>query len=144
MQEFSIGCSRSALSIRNGDVKINGSVAEYSCYSGYRLVNEGKQYCRKLIWFYHWDGRKPWCTRTYSHMSPKLFKALMFLYVKGCSVPIASLNGRVIEKENEAIYLCNQGFSVLGSTNRRTCDTVSGRWRGSTPFCALGKALANK
>ena len=139
MQEFSIGCSTRPLSIRNGYVRINGSVAEYSCYSGYRLVNERKQYCRrKWTRSYQWDGPKPWCTRTYLPMSPKLFKALTFLYVKGCSVPIAPLNGRVIEKENEAIYLCNPGHKLVGM---RSVKCVSGNWSQQAPSCVLGREI---
>ena len=112
IKEISVGCSRSALSIKNGDVRINGSVAEYSCYSGYRLANERKQYCKKRVWsyYYYWDGQKPWCTRTYLHMSHKLFKALFFSTLKAAQFLLLLQMAELLRKKTKPYISATRAF----------------------------------
>ncbi|XP_065844364.1 sushi, von Willebrand factor type A, EGF and pentraxin domain-containing protein 1-like isoform X1 [Oscarella lobularis] len=114
-----LGCS-TALGIDNGNVYINGSVAVYSCKSGYRLAKESKRYCKKSSWrdSFYWDSsREPWCTR--------------------CLKPVAPKNGRVTERENEATYDCDYKFALLGAETL-TC-TESGKWSAPAPVCMKPK-----
>ena len=86
-----IGCSTD-LSIENGNVYINGSVAVYSCKSGYRLAKESKRHCKKISWrdSFYWDSlREPWCTRTCLAIYRALQVTFNLLYIRlpktGCT-----------------------------------------------------------
>ena len=50
LHAYSIACivCSTDVSIENGNVYINRSVAVYSCKSGYRLAKESKRHCKNI------------------------------------------------------------------------------------------------
>ena len=60
----------------------------------------------------------------------------VFHFSIGCPRLYSPINGIVTLGANTAYYGCNSGYTLVGSSTRRTCLS-GGYWSGSTPYCKL-------
>jgi hypothetical protein len=92
-----------------------GSVATYSCSSGYRLVGDASRTCTETA---VWSGTEPRCDPS-------------------CPPPPATLNGTVSAPSTMpgalATYACNAGYRMTGGQYLRCQD--GGSWIGAVPIC---------
>ncbi|XP_064394225.1 uncharacterized protein LOC135341566 isoform X3 [Halichondria panicea] len=97
-----------------------GSIAKYTCSSGYTL--SGSVY-RKCLSTSEWHGSAPICKRSF--------------VARGCPKPSAPNNGfafvQCLNVGCRINYWCNSGYSVSGS--RKVICQSNGQWSSSTPTC---------
>jgi CUB/sushi domain-containing protein len=105
-------------------VVLDSSVAAvYSCIYGYRLVGDRVRYCVKQEYsdYYYWTGSMPTC-------------------VRDCPAPASPSKGRVVVKGGNAMYFCDRGYVLDGSSLRACKD---GSWTDGAPKCVKdSKCLA--
>lgn len=95
-----------------------GSIATYSCFTGYALVGKATRRCKASG---IWSGVAPTCRKV----------------VVRCNPLRNIVNGEVVVAGNTvgsiAMYICNQGFTLVGDS-RRMCK-ANGLWSPAKPFC---------
>ena len=132
--------------IANGEVEFSsrtpGSTATYTCNFGFVLQGDEQRVCMENE---TWSGEPPTCLRKFRFHSYYLIPDVPFLFVLSLLLSAETTcpdlpnpaNGIVDIQGNtpggSAIYLCNPGLSLIGSS-RRICN-VDGTWSGDPPTC---------
>jgi hypothetical protein len=112
-------CPRSP-TIANGQVTVmaGGSLAAYSCNSGYQMQGQAYRICRNGT---DWSEQPPTCTA-----------------IRTCPHPGSIENGKVDVSEgptvgDKALYSCDKGFKVRGKCYRTCQEDYT--WSGVAPVC---------
>ena len=131
--------------IPNGEVEFSsrtpGSTATYTCDFGFVLQGDEQRVCMENE---TWSGEPPTCFRKFKFLSyyPIFHSYSLFLFSAETTCPDLPnpTNGIVDIQGNtpggSAVYLCNPGLSLIGSS-RRICN-VDGTWSGDPPTCIGG------
>ncbi|ESO92606.1 hypothetical protein LOTGIDRAFT_233055 [Lottia gigantea] len=90
----------------------NSSV-EFECNNGYEMIGNSVLTCRESGM---WDSTSPYCIKI------------------NCPPPGGLLNGQILGTEDLIEYVCNAGYNLIGSRERRCTNT--GQWDADAPFCA--------
>ena len=114
-------------SISNGGYRINGkiegSVAEYYCNSGYNIDGGVRRVCQSNGL---WSGVAPRCIQLQCQLHPgQLSRGSVSISSSGPPYSVGTL----------ASYTCDEGYERVGD-NSRTCQS-DGQWSGSVPQCRL-------
>ncbi|XP_062517602.1 CUB and sushi domain-containing protein 1-like [Corticium candelabrum] len=97
----------------NGFLQVSGDTATYSCAVGFNLDGNRNRRCQTGVW----SGTDPSCVR-----------------ITVCERLRDPANGdvRLSRNNNNATYICNSGYTLVGN-QQRTCS--NGDWSGMQPSC---------
>jgi len=117
------------------DNTLEGSVANYTCDFGFRLVGNSQRQCQSDA---SWSGTVPTCMSEYwIYIECKILYKLYVHLGIDCGDPGEPQNGTAIFDltfvGNVVDYECDTGFQLVGDS-QRTCQE-SGLWTGSVPQC---------
>ena len=113
----------------------NGSIANYSCDTGYILYGDMNRTCQSNG---TWSGSAPTCEGRFLDIM-SLYSSLSELIAVDCGDLTPPSNGSVaftfttFGNESIANYSCDTGYILYGDMNR-TCQS-NGTWSGSAPTC---------
>ena len=120
----------------NGSVSVSsnfvGGSAYYRCNSGFQ--RSGSSY-RTCLLSGKWSGTQPTCIREYNYLKSTSYTVTSI--IGSCDYLSSPRYGRVSVTTRDvggrATYTCNNGFRLVGLSNR-TCLS-NGSWSGSQPIC---------
>lgn len=107
--------------IENGYFQYDKGDALITCNEGFDLVGEKRRICNIQG---KWEGPKPICVSKHPIPEPSI--------PKSCDKFDNFENGTVTYAGNIAIFECNPGSSIIGSSSIK-CD--NGKWKGKPPVC---------
>ena len=128
-------------SLANGDVRVSGNGATYSCNLGYRLRGNRRRICSNGVW----NGHEPSCDRSeptlHRYVEQRRSFCTFSFFVLVCPNLRGPGNGAVQVSGIVATYSCNSGYDLRGN-RRRICS--NGVWSGSEPSCERSEPILHR
>ncbi len=122
------------------DLRPPGTVATYTCVTGYRIVGTtSATITRSCLTNGGWSGSDPTCQRELSYANLCCFSPSVSVTVINCGFLTNPINGAVDTSSGTtfnqmATYSCIPGYMISGAATR-TCQ-ATGSWSLATPTCA--------